>query len=297
MRFCLWGQGISIESKSGFTVEVHTFSLSPELQRYFSALYCYKITAPDGAGASDCIYPDWAGLHFNAHGATSQVSIGDGPQHRCAAFAANGPTSRAMCLQTQNSQSWSLALNPLGWSRFADGPASEVANAMVDGSSHSTFARLAPILEIVRDGVGDDDGTARRIESFLCEIRQTRSNHEPQIAAMHDGLRDPAIGDVEALVERVGVSRRTLERLSARYFGFPPKLLLRRQRFVRSLGKFTIDPNRNWSASLDGHYVDQAHFVRDFRSFMGMTPSEYAQMPHPILEGIFTQRLAEQGAH
>lgn len=267
------------------------------MQRYFSALYCYRISAPDGAGANDCMYPDWAGLHFNAEGEVSQISIGGGPVHECAPFAANGPTSQAMCLQAPNSQSWSLALNPLGWSRFADGPANGVANTMVDGSAHPSFQRLAPILEIVRDGKGDLDGTASRIAAFLCEIRQTRSNHEPQIAALHDGLRDPGIGDVEALVERVGVSRRTLERLSARYFGFPPKLLLRRQRFVRSLGKFTIDPDRSWSASLDGQYVDQAHFVRDFRSFMGMTPSEYAQMPHPILDGIFTQRLAEQGAH
>jgi len=292
----VWGHGISNDSRPGCKVEIRSFGFAPELQRYFSALYCYKVTAPDGAGASDCIYPDWAGLHFNADGATSWISIGDGAPHECAPFAANGPTSQAMCLQTGGSKSWSLALNPLGWSRFADGPANAVANTMVDGSTHPSFRRLAPILDIVRDGSGDDDATALRIAQYLCDVRQSRSNHEQQIAAMHDGLRDPAIGDVEALVARVGVSRRTLERLSSRYFGFPPKLLLRRQRFVRSLGKFTIDPDRSWSASLDGHYVDQAHFVRDFRSFMGMTPSEYAQMPHPILESIFAQRLAEQGA-
>lgn len=292
----MWGQGISIESKPGSEVEIRRYSLRPELQRYFSALYSYKVTAPDGVEACDCIYPDWAALHINADGRPSRVSIGDGPAQQCAPFAANGPTSRAMCLMASQSQTWSLALNPLGWSRFVDGAAHEVANSMVDGSSHPAFARLAPILDIVRDGLDDQEATARRIETFLGEIRQSRSKHEPEIAALHDGLRDPAIGDVEALVERVGVSRRTLERLSARYFGFPPKLLLRRQRFVRSLGKFTIERNRSWSASLDGQYVDQAHFVRDFRSFMGMTPSEYAQMPHPILDSIFTQRLTEQGA-
>nr|WP_237392526.1 helix-turn-helix domain-containing protein [Aurantiacibacter rhizosphaerae] len=114
---------------------------------------------------------------------------------------------------------------------------------------------------------------------------------------MHEALRDPSVGDVETLSERVGISRRTLERLASRFFGFPPKTLLRRQRFLRSLGKFTIEPGRSWSASLDGHYVDQAHFVREFRAFMEMTPSEYAQMPHPVLGNIFTKRLTEQGAH
>ena len=53
---------------------------------------------------------------------------------------------------------------------------------------------------------------------------------------------------------------------------------------------------RSWSAALDGQYYDQAQFVRDFRAFMGMTPSEYAEMPHPILDRIIAQRMADQGA-
>ena len=29
---------------------------------------------------------------------------------------------------------------------------------------------------------------------------------------------------------------------------------------------------------------------------MGMTPSEYAAMPHPIIDRIMAQRMADQGA-
>ena len=104
------------------------------------------------------------------------------------------------------------------------------------------------------------------------------------------------MASVAALGERLGVGRRTLERLCVRYFGFPPKLLLRRQRFLRSLAQFMIDPRRTWSKAIDDQYYDQAQFVRDFRSFMGTTPSEYADAPHPILEKIMAQRLADQGA-
>ena len=94
----------------------------------------------------------------------------------------------------------------------------------------------------------------------------------------------------------VEIGERSLERLCGRYFGFPPKLLLRRQRFLRSLAQFMIDPGHTWSEAIDGQYYDQAQFVRDFRSFMGMTPSEYADAPHPILEKIMAQRMADQGA-
>ena len=104
------------------------------------------------------------------------------------------------------------------------------------------------------------------------------------------------MANVAALGKRLGVGDRSLERLCGRYFGFPPKLLLRRQRFLRSLAQFMLDPRRTWSKALDGQYYDQAQFVRDFRSFMGMTPSEYADTPHPILEKIMAQRMADQGA-
>ena len=48
--------------------------------------------------------------------------------------------------------------------------------------------------------------------------------------------------------------------------------------------------------AFDGQYYDQAQFVKEFRDFMGMTPSEYAEMPHPVLERIMGQRMADQGA-
>ncbi|MGB3797058.1 MAG: helix-turn-helix domain-containing protein [Alteraurantiacibacter sp.] len=245
----------------------------------------------------DCHYPDWAGLHFRSCGEPQQVSIIGKEKTHSTAFSANGPTNLALQVKLQTSKAWSFGLNPVGWARYMQCPADKFANCLIDSAERSPFAAFAPILDIVRAGDHDAEKIAWQIQAFLHEIRPPRSIHEEKVVAVHEALRDPALGDVEALAAHIDLSRRTLERLSSRYFGFSPKTLLRRQRFLRSLGKFTLEPGRSWSASLDGHYVDQAHFVREFRAFMGMTPSEYAQMPHPILETIFTKRLGEQGAH
>ena len=104
------------------------------------------------------------------------------------------------------------------------------------------------------------------------------------------------MGEVAALQEHLGVSVKALERLCRRYFGFTPKLLLRRQRFLRSLAHYMLDPSLSWVRALDGQYHDQAQFVREFRAFMGLTPTAYARLPHPILEPIMRQRMADQGA-
>jgi methylphosphotriester-DNA--protein-cysteine methyltransferase len=101
---------------------------------------------------------------------------------------------------------------------------------------------------------------------------------------------------VTELVEQVGTSQRTVERLCHRHFGFSPKLLLRRQRFMRSLAQFMLDPSLKWIGAMDSSYHDQAQFVRDFHEFMSMTPREYAAMPHPILDKFMHERARIHGA-
>jgi len=101
---------------------------------------------------------------------------------------------------------------------------------------------------------------------------------------------------VAGMVERVDASQRTVERLCLRHFGFPPKLLLRRQRFMRSLAQFMLDRSLKWIGAIDQHYHDQAQFVRDFREFMGMSPRQYAAMPHPVLERFMYERARVHGA-
>jgi AraC-like DNA-binding protein len=107
---------------------------------------------------------------------------------------------------------------------------------------------------------------------------------------------DREVASVTDFCERAGVGRRTLERLCYRYFGFAPKLLLRRQRFMRSLVEFMLEHATNWSEAMDGHYHDQAQFVREFRTFMCMNPREYAAREHPILGAFMKQRAKVWGA-
>ncbi len=292
-----WGAQISSGHSNTGKIDVKTYQLSSELRPYFSALYHLEVKQEGAASVQYCHYPDWASCHFLVQGKRLKVAIGDEPMEESGPFSAKGPTCHALPIRFYKSRAWCFGLNPVGWARFGRGAASGVANCVVDGSNHPQFELFAPILDIVRATPDDDEGTARRINRFLRDICPPPSPQEEKVAIVHEALCNPEVSDVETLSGQLGYSRRTLERLSARFFGFPPKTLLRRQRFVRSLAKFLADPELSWSASLDGHYVDQAHFVREFRDFMGMTPSGYAQMPHPFIGTIFNRRLAEQGAH
>ena len=57
-----------------------------------------------------------------------------------------------------------------------------------------------------------------------------------------------------------------------------------------------LDPSLTWIRTLDFHYVDQAHFVRDFRRFMGMSPRRYGTLDHPVLRAAAQGRTVAAGA-
>jgi AraC-like DNA-binding protein len=278
-----------------FSISVRFYRLSEALQPYFTALYQFDIDCPHGAAVKDYLHPEWAAMRFT-HGEVPKACFGPGEPVPQWPFVVSGPNSKSIHFDVSTSRIWGLGLMPAGWAKFVDGRARDFTDRTVDGTAGDAFRVFAPIHDLTSDLTAPPEVTGRAINAYLLQHLGRPSPHEAQIMACHEAVRDPHVANVADLAERLGLTARSLERLCARYFGFPPKLLLRRQRFLRSLAQFMLDPGRNWSEALDGQYYDQAQFVRDFRSFMGMAPSEYAEMPHPIMEKIIAHRMADQGA-
>lgn len=290
----IWGRVANMSEE--FAVDVRFYRLSEELQPYFTALYSFTIDCADGVLVKDRLHPEWAAMRFTESGDAPLAAISPDAIQPTHPFVLSGPTSRAIKFGLKRSRIWGLGLQPAGWAKFVSAPASSVADKIVNAADMDCFSLFAPILNEVKESAGDEDETARRVNDYLMAQDHREVPNEDTILACQEALRDPEIADVAELTERLQLGRRTLERLCGRYFGFPPKLLLRRQRFLRSLARFMLEPRDNWSKALDVQYFDHAHFVRDFRSFMGMTPTEYAEAPHPVLDRIMAQRMADQGA-
>ncbi|BBC71571.1 conserved hypothetical protein [Altererythrobacter sp. B11] len=278
-----------------FHVDVRFYRLSQELEPYFTALYLFDIDCRDGGRVRDCLHPEWAAMRFS-EAVPPFGAVGAGPLAAQPPFVVSGVTSKPIHFELVTSRTWGLGLQPAGWAKFVPAPARDFANRVVDGQREAPFALFAPILDMVRGSPLPPDEAAVRINDYLMRHVLRPVPNEVLIRACHDAVCDPEVTSVAELGERTGLSARSLERLCARYFGFPPKLLLRRQRLLRSLAQFMLNPGRSWSQALDRQYHDQSQFVRDFHDFMGMTPSEYAERPHPILDRIAAQRMADQGA-
>ena len=271
-------------------VEVR-FHLPPEqLRRYVTTFYQAEWTVPDGERLVDHLLPEWANLRFHT-GSLPEGLTQSGMRIADSSFVVTGPSSEAVRFSIGASRMWGVGLLPLGWAKFVRSPAAEFANAVVDGLAHPAFASFVPLARALFAQNPDPAGELSRITQFFLARMDAPVPDEAEITAIHRALVDQDIATVAGLVAASGINQRTVGRICRRAFGFSPKVLLRRQRFMRSLSHFMADPSLRWIGAIDAHYHDQAQFVRDFRQFMGMTPRQYAALPKPLISAVMRARM------
>jgi AraC-like DNA-binding protein len=269
-------------------IDIRFFRPPADLEACITTFYRMDFTVPGGGRALDWLQPEWAGLRYFS-GSLPDCRIPGGGAVSSAAFVATGPSSRPGRFELGTSRMWGVGLFPLGWAQFIGKPAAAFANALLDGAGHPAFSAFAPLGSSLFQGPPDDKAEyALLVDFFRTRTRKLRD--EAAIRAVHAAIVDTDMASVTELAKRAGLTSRSLERLCARHFGFPPKLLLRRQRLMRTLAAFMTDPGASWSKVIDGRYHDQAHFVREFQQFMLMSPTEYAALPHPLLAGFMAER-------
>ncbi len=280
---------------SHIAVDVRFHAPPEDLRRYFTTFYHTTINLPDGQTVNDALQPEWANLRVFS-GGTPTAWVEGGPVLTGSNMVVTGPTSRAINFRIPATRMWGIGLLPLGWARFMPREAVLCANSLTCGYQHPDCAPFRPLADRIFQGEPCQEAELARIIAFFRKFPPAKGVDTERILRIHAAIVDPAIGTVKHLVEMVGMGQRTIERICARAFGFSPKVLLRRQRFMRSLTQYMLDPSLKWIGAIDSHYHDQAQFVRDFREFMGTTPREYAARPHPILERFMQERMRVHGS-
>jgi AraC-like DNA-binding protein len=131
--------------------------------------------------------------------------------------------------------------------------------------------------------IAEARGTAPRmtllegvLRSRLSAVRQHASGTLTYTAArLRQHGTDWGLGPLR---EGIGLTERTLERHFLNLVGITPKEFHRVMRFRRALHAIHRRPRPTYAAlALEAGYADQAHLIRDFRSFAGLTPAAYAR--------------------
>ena len=106
---------------------------------------------------------------------------------------------------------------------------------------------------------------------------------EPLARTLRDLVERAAVDrewvKVEQLAAAAGFSVRMLQRYFRQYVGVGPKWVLQRYRLHEANERLKADPGIDLAGlAAELGYVDQPHFVRDFKALVGLTPGAYAKV-------------------
>ncbi len=257
------------------TPSIRLYYPADALQSYATFYYFVETDAP----LRDFLYPEWANVRFAVRGSWS-MRLEDRYPDGAIDAAVFGPTDRAAEVMSDGGMTVGFGLTPLGWERLFDLPADALANGVCDlGDLLGTSGQAIRATLAAHD---DDAQGVALFDRLLAERLATRPPNSARAMTIDRVLRDRPI-DVDAFAHAAGLSDQQLRRACLKLFGFAPKRLLRRQRFLDTLGTIRVTDKPEFSALIDPEYFDQSHFNREFREFMGLSPSAYLSVPRPLM--------------
>ncbi|WP_231639013.1 helix-turn-helix domain-containing protein [Sphingomonas profundi] len=262
--------------KAATSIGLRYFEPAADLRALVSSYYVFRADMPRFA---DVMRADIGQLRFLLRGQGSYFLGGDpvpspevcllGPSFAATRFEVAGPLLV-----------FGIGLHPAGWAALVRDDASLHADRVSCAIERfgSMLADALDAMRAVHDArtmVGIADVVMRALKSRATE---PPTNFTRVTDAWLTGATDPS---VDALVAELGISARQVERLAKRIYGAPPKLLARKYRCLRAaslIGTSAV----HWSDAAGDAFFDQSHFIRDFKRFTGLTPSQFQRDPPPV---------------
>ncbi len=260
-------------------VSIRYFAPAPPLRRYLSSYYWFESNDP---AWTDLMRAELPQIRIVTKGqASNQFPTGvvrtpgpihvQGPTSGSAKYSAIGPLHL-----------FGVGLLPEGWSTLIGEPADRFADDVVDlagvvGPSADTA--LADMMM----AHNDLERVAAADRFFMGLLAHAHATPRWFTALTDDWLTGSANPDVDTLIESSGMSARSVERLAKRIYGGSPKLLSRKYRTLNAAVRLGNGEAMGW-ADLAAHaYYDQPHFIREFKQFVGLTPSRFMIEAAPLM--------------
>ena len=250
----------------------------------------YYVLRAGDEPVDDRLHPEWGNMRLSLVGTwTCSLENVVGPEAAAAPATLFGPTGRSLRITgPAGGEILGVGLLPMGWAMLVQQPAHQFANRFVP-LADLMGARVPRLLQAFRNAPSDDARFAR-LDRLLLRLLARAPQPDPHIGPIHKALMSGEIETVAGFADALGLTERTLQRLTPRLFGFAPKPLLRRQRFLRTLDRVVHNPGRPLTTLLDMGYADQPHFVREFRAFMALSPSAYFTEPRVMMRLAAAER-------
>jgi AraC-like DNA-binding protein len=166
-----------------------------------------------------------------------------------------------------------IKFHPGGFRPFVDFPLVRLTDRR--GPPRELLGWSVDELERAMQARRDDEAGKLLVEAFLRERLPAIDENVAlvrRIVARVAG--DPELTRVDALVDELDLTTRSLQRLLNEYVGVGAKWIIRRYRLREAAERLDGEVRLAQLAAALG-YFDQAHFAKDFKAMVGKTPQQY----------------------
>lgn len=249
---------------------------SERLAPYVTGYHRFDAPLPPGVVLRDVLFPSWATIRVTLPDSRDwSLRLGSRRFDPVPDAVFIGATSYAGYVETKGGALCGVGILPTGWAALFGGDASLLANRAVPLSS------LVRDADALVDAIHDGEAPDAAFERWLAP-RIGRHEPDPRIAQLLAIIEGPAEVRIEQLTEMLAMPQRSLADFTRRHFGFTPKLLLRRSRFVHALSAVLAHPEDGAAVLEQAGYWDRSHFLRDSHQFLGCSVREFLKRRGPL---------------
>ena len=265
-----------------------------DLRDYITGYHVYSADSRH-IGQVDWFLPGTANIRIAIDAAPFSVAIARRTFDPVPEVSLFGATSRALKATTNGGILVGFGVSALGWSRLFGTQAALFRDRVVPlhAATPGNFAERLHAALSASDRQGE---VAPLLDDLLRAQLGPAHRDEALIRRLMVMIAQDGTTEIVQAAEELGIEPHALRRLAIRHFGFPPKLLLRRARFLRSFLRISQSDRTVDYAKLDESYFDVPHFLRDANTFLGMTPRRFLALNTPFLDASLRARAAVLGA-
>lgn len=204
-----------------------------------------------------------------------------------------GPADEAM-VNDPAGETWAVGIvaTPIGCAAAFGVRPGTIRGRIVDPAAWAGFTVRNQLAGLPPEAALD------RVERALEEHLAPPDPGLARIGAAVDALTAAPTRPIAAIAADLGISHGHLDREFGRIVGLTPRVLARVLRLRALVASIDVYGKVEWTAlAAELGWFDQAHLIRDFRRFTGVTPGEYAAAireryaPEEALPGFTPERV------
>ena len=200
-------------------------------------------------------------------------------------FHFNGPREKCLIIrQTGKLRVFGASFFPTGLFPMLNTPLKEFTGRTV-GIDEITGNFADEILDTISE-VPTNAEVIKKIEEYIAELIDFSLIPDRDVSELIRIFisEDSCIYD---FCEEYGINQRRLERIFNKYIGVSPKLFQRINRLHRIINQLRSEDFDTLAlCAYEHNYTDQTHFIKDFKTFTGTTPTEFMNQPGSVKQII-----------